>query len=217
MQVAVHNLRRVQHLQGPISGQTWRRFAALAAVLIVVLILAPERPVAVPPASVPFSGALGIGPGTLALDGNPSSPADSGNPLSSSRQIDYQLMSADWRIQEIAEQIKDANPIESMAGKRAEVLASGTLEVPSAGLVEHELENKYRISFEMVSLAVSDRFALRGFELTQERGSGEAPLIQANLLLGTQQPLLVKLQGPDSEGQSLILILQARTPAGDRT
>lgn len=217
MKMAVHNLRRVQHLQSPVSRQTWRRFVGLAAVLMVGLLLAPERRVAVPPVSVPFSGALGIGSGTLALEANSTSTANSGGPVSGRIQIDYQLLSADWRIEEIADQIDDAKSIESLAGKRTEVLASGTLEVPSAGPVERHLEDKYRISFEMVSLAAPDRFALRGFDLTQRRGSGEEALVQADLLLGTRQPLLLKLHGPDSEGHSLILILQATSPAGDRS
>ena len=210
MREAVRGLRRVSHHLQPTSAvRVWRQWAALAAVVIAALILAPERQVAVPPATMPFSGALGIGPGALALDDGGYANGEAPAGLQQNARIEYRVIDADWRIEEITIDDRNALGLESARGRTAKILAEGAVKVPASGVVEEQIEGKFGLRFEMVPIAAGDRFALRGFELSQQVETGNKVLVAADLLLTTDESFLLKVQRTSAEERSLFVILQA--------
>jgi len=158
----VRALRRVRDLERTGSHLVQRAFAgaAMAALLLVALLLSPERPRARAPERVPFVGAVGVGSGLIDLQ-IPTSPSRHG--------------------------------IEIELATERETLFRESLSVSAGQGIWRQLEGGYEIRFRLDDRVEGHRITLRGFRVSRTDNAGRVTLIEKDLGLRPESPLVLEL------------------------
>ena len=181
---AVQVMRRMTTLESLTRGRAPRELVAgaLAAMLLVAVMVIPQRQLPDESEEVPFAGAVGVGSGLVQMPGAPASTA------TGILQIELR------RKAEI-----EPAPNMSLSDRVWEV----EIPVEGDGRVVRDLEGGYRLHFDLGSGVASDILELRDFEVLRTGEQGEVLLFAADLQPELNRPVIV---GLPSEGRGSDLL-----------
>lgn len=181
----VQAMRRVRALEA-----SWSRrglaAGAFAAMVMLAIVLIPERPLRQSPEEVPFAGAVGVGSGLVSVP-----RVSSGGSV-----VELQVeLARSARVSDLS-----TSPTLHRVS-RLEVIAS------TGELVDRNLGNGYRIRFSLAREMPPSGPILKGFQLLQPDGQGEVALFSADLKPVPDSPLILSVTPAAEEEEQLWLLL----------
>lgn len=184
----VQAMRRVRALEASWSQRARQGLAAgaFAALVLIGVLLVPQRPEPQSPAGVPFAGAVGVGAGLVEV------------PRAPTHDTPVVLQA------ELARSARLAHLTDSPTLHR---IARAEMTVQPGDQVDRDLGHGYRVRFFLASAVPTAGAILEDFQLLQPAARGEVPLLEADLQPLPNSPLVVGVTPAGESVDQLWLLL----------
>lgn len=181
----VQAMRRVRAMEA-----SWPRrgllVGAFAAMVLMAIVLIPERSERQNPAEIPFAGAVGVGSGLVSV---PRAPTE-GPEVALQVELARSTRVPDLSTSPILHRVTHLE-IAASAGEK----------------VDRDLGNGYRIRFNLLRDMPLGSPVLKSFQLLHPGRQGEVPLFSADLQPLPNSPLILGVTPADEDEQQLWLLL----------